>query len=345
MKYRIILLSFILLGVSVTAQNIVDKQGRKQGHWIKTDKQGHKIFEGNFKDGKEVGVFEYYYGDGTIRLRNTWEGEDGKRCSHEAFDEKGRKLAQGSYFQHNRDGEWRYFSEKGNLVKIANYRVGVKDGLHVVFTSKGDTAEVQYWKDGKKQGRWWKLTGEKAYLMGNYNNGVLDGELKEYDDFGRLSHECTYVAGAKDGHSIYYSNGLKTIDETWQKGYFIDRKILILEGKTAHYYSIYRIAYLVPVGQQNKKVLVTLTDGSSFTATENPDDLYQRLGDELFSYVNRKNKVIAAVSCIEGLTKDSEGRDILKLNPNPSFVVFPDEDCLKLIQARFNEQQGVIPGE
>ena len=345
MKAQSFLLLFIGLSLICGAQNTIDKQGRKQGHWIKTDKQGHKIFEGNFKDGHETGVFEYFYADGTVRLRNTFEGNDGKRCKHEAYDEKGRLVARGEYCQKNRDGKWEYYAEDGKLIKSAEYKMGVKHGKHIIFTHSGDTAEVLTWKDNKKEGRWWKRTGTKAYLTANYKDGALDGRLVEYNENGQLSHECTYSHGSKDGHSIYYENGLKSIDESWQKGIFIDRTVLILEGKKAHYLSIYKIAYLVPVGQNQNKVIVYLTDGTKFTATEDPELVRNRMGDELFSVVNKKNRIVASTSCIKGLKKDPEGRDILDLDPVPTFVIFPDEDCIKLVQAMTNEKNGVVPGE
>ena len=345
MKAHSFLLLFIGLSLICGAQNTIDKQGRKQGHWIKTDKQGHKIFEGNFKDGHEVGVFEYFYTDGTVRLRNTFAGNDGKRCKHEAYDEKGRLVAKGEYYLKNRDGRWEFYAEDGRLIKQADYKMGVKQGLQVIYERNGDTAEVLTWKDNRKEGRWWKRTGKKAFLKANYKDGVLDGRLEEWNENGQLSHECNYIRGSKDGHSIYYENGLKSIDETWQKGILVDRKVLVLEGKTARYISIYRIAYLVPVGQNQNKVMVYLNDGSKITATEDPELVRNRMGDELFSMVNKKNRVVAATSCIKGIKKDPDGRDILDLDPNPPFVIFPDEDCIKLVQAMQNERNGVIPGE
>ena len=58
MKRTIILLAtaLMLTAVSATAQNKTDQQGRRQGHWIRTDKDGSKIFEGDFVDGLETGT-------------------------------------------------------------------------------------------------------------------------------------------------------------------------------------------------------------------------------------------------------------------------------------------------
>ena len=67
----ILIATLVLNSFNAAAQNQIDKQGRRQGHWVRTDKDGSKIFEGDFVDGLETGVFTYYYGNGTVRMRNT----------------------------------------------------------------------------------------------------------------------------------------------------------------------------------------------------------------------------------------------------------------------------------
>ena len=84
-----LLVAMLLLAFGCEAQNMIDREGRRQGHWIKTDKDGSKIYEGDFVDGHESGVFTYYYPGGTVRMRNSFSA-DGSRCSHEAYDEQGR---------------------------------------------------------------------------------------------------------------------------------------------------------------------------------------------------------------------------------------------------------------
>ena len=179
MKKTLILLTAALLltSVSAIAQNKVDKQGRRQGHWIRIDKDGTKIYEGDFLDGKETGTFTYYYADGTVRMRNIYT-VPGERCDHEAYDEKGHLLARGHYDRRNRDGQWQFFAEDGRLVKEASYRMGIKDGLHVIYTHTGDTAEVTHWVNNHRHGRWWKRIGKQGYITGTYVNGGLEGRLR-----------------------------------------------------------------------------------------------------------------------------------------------------------------------
>lgn len=321
-------MALLLTGLACNAQNRIDQQGRKQGHWIKTDKNGVKIFEGDFKDGMETGTFQYFYPDGTLRIKNTFDA-GGKTCKHEAYDEKGRLLATGRYNQKNRDGEWRFFNENGKLVKIANYKMGIKQGTHVVFTSTGDTAEVCNWYDNHRNGRWWKKVGTDGYITANYSKGSIDGRLVAYEK-GQMTREGFYRNGVKNGSYKYFEEGRLAIDENWVDGILIDRSILVMVPD-AEYVSVYNIAYFVPQGKE--KVVIYMKDGSKMVAQESADAIYGRIGNELFGCANAKGRIMVATSCVKGLTHDSEGREILDLDPQPDFAIFPDDDCKKMISA------------
>lgn len=331
MKSRIILLALMALSLSAIAQNQIDKQGRKQGHWIRTDNNGAKIFEGDFKDGKETGTFVYYYPNGNVRIRNTYT-VPGKVCNHEAFDQEGHKLAQGVYNQRNRDGEWRIFDEQGRLIKIANYKMGIKQGPVIIFTSAGDTAEYTTWRDNHRDGRWWKRIGTKGYITGTYRNGGLEGTLVEYDDLGNLVREGHYKNGDKDGSYRFFENKVLTVDETWQLGALVDRKVL-LSTPSPVYVSIFSIAYVYPKGKSAPTANVFMLDGRVYKCSESVADLHARIGIDNFQLLDKKNGVVANMSCVQGLTKDAEGRTIVLLEPNPPFSIFPDEDCVKMIQS------------
>ncbi len=329
MKFRLIILTLLCLGFTCAAQNKIDKQGRRQGHWIRTDKDGSRIFEGDFVDGQETGTFNYYYPDGTLKIRNTYI-IPGRYCKHEAYDEKGHLLATGYYNQKNRDSVWNIYNEDGRLIKIAHYKMGIKQGTHIIFSAEGDTAEVSTWKDNRRHGRWWKRIGRSGYICGRYEEGLMQGRLAEYDDQGKLTREGFYKNGAKDGHYRYYENGNLTVDENWQNGIMADRRIL-LHTPANNWQSIFGIAYIVPKG--NMGALVYLNDGTKLTCTDTPDALNERIGHEQFVLIDRKNRVMANTSCIEGITHDEDGRAIVKLNPKPPFTIFPEEDCVKMIQS------------
>ena len=66
MNSKVVLLVLLMAGLACQAQNQIDKQGRRQGHWLKTDKQGAKVYEGDFVDGMETGTFTYFCVDPAI---------------------------------------------------------------------------------------------------------------------------------------------------------------------------------------------------------------------------------------------------------------------------------------
>lgn len=311
------------------AQNTIDRQGRRQGHWIKTDKDGSKIYEGDFVDGHETGLFTYYYPDGTIRIRNTFTS-DGKQCSHEAYDEKGNLIATGMYAQKNREGEWRYYTATGRLIKIAGYHMGVKEGLHVIFTENGDTAEVTTWRDGRRDGRWWRRTAEVGRIEGRYKNGGLDGRLTESDAAGQIVMEANYKDGSRHGFCHRYEKGTLAVDEEWDRGILIDRKVMVKQPETA-YVSIFKIACLVPKGKN--QVVVYTRNGESVITYEPYEDLYARIGSETFTLANREAHVMVATDCVMGLKKDSENRDVLDTDPDLPIAIYPDDDCRKMVES------------
>lgn len=340
MKKTLILLTAALLltSVSAIAQNKVDKQGRRQGHWIRIDKDGTKIYEGDFLDGKETGTFTYYYADGTVRMRNIYT-VPGERCDHEAYDEKGHLLARGHYDRRNRDGQWQFFAEDGRLVKEASYRMGIKDGLHVIYTHTGDTAEVTHWVNNHRHGRWWKRIGKQGYITGTYVNGGLEGRLVEYDDNGLLAREGHYLDGLKHGSYRYYEDGQLTIDERWEHGLMLDRRIRMLLPEEK-FLSIHDIICLAPLGKN--RVTLLLDDGSKLITHESADLVYERIGDELFDCANRKSRIIVARRAVQGIGKDTEGRDILLLEPQPDFAIFPDEDGIKMVRSRHFDDEPAL---
>lgn len=329
MKLRLIALALMMVGLACQAQNQMDKQGRRQGHWVKTDKQGAKIYEGDFVDDKETGTFTYFYPNGTIRIQNEYT-VPGKVCHHQVFDKEGHLLAKGDFNQKNRDGLWLFYSENGKIIKLTTYKMGVRNGLQVIFTSAGDTAEVCNWVDNHRHGRWWKRIGLKGYITANYVHGGIEGRLVEYNDDQQMVREGFYTKGERNGVWKYYENGQVVIREHWTMGTLRDKEIRLLLPEE-RFVSIYDINYLAAQGK--KKTIVYLTNGTKLTDQEPAETVFARVGNERFTLANKDNRIMVATNLIVGTTRDSEGREILSLDPAPDFHVFPDDDCMKMLKS------------
>lgn len=335
MKYKIIAFALLMMGFACQAQNQIDKEGRRQGHWVKTDKQGTTIYEGTFTDGLETGTFTYYYPDGTVRIRNEYT-VPGKVCKHEVYDNRGNLLARGNFNQKNRDGRWEFFAKSGKLLKITTYKMGVRHGIQVSFTSNGDTAEVSNWSDNHRHGRWWKRLGKKGYITATYVHGGIEGRLVEYNDDQQLVREGHYTKGDRNGHFKYYENEQLVVDETWRMGDLKDRLVRLMVPEE-RFVSIYDINYMAPLGK--KKTVVYLSDGTKLIDQEEAERLYNHVGQERFSLANKEARIMVATKLIVGTTFDNEGREILRLDPSPDFNVYPDKDCMGLLRSLRLQQQ------
>lgn len=324
----LLMVVFALAAYTTQAQNTIDKQGRKQGHWIKTDKDGSKIYEGTFVNGRESGTFVYYYPNGKIRIKNTYTVM-GKRCNHEVYDSAGHLMATGVYDQRNRDSVWHFYNAEGKNIKIVGYKMGILDGEQVIFASNGDTAEVTHWKNNHRHGRWWKRIGKDGYITGTYEDGGLEGVLHEYSR-NELIREGHYLNGSKHGSYKYFENKRLAVDEDWDHGMMTDRRVLVMQPTPA-YVSIHKILAMVPQGKN--KVIVYTKNGEAVTTEEPAEQLYARTGSEYFTLTNVKQRIMVATESVMGLKKDSEGRDILDLEPEISLDLYPDDDCLKMIQS------------
>lgn len=329
MRYKVIALALMMVGFACQAQNQIDKQGRRQGHWVKTDKQGAKIYEGDFIDDKETGTFTYFYPDGTIRIQNEYT-VPGKICKHQVYDGKGNMLAKGNFNQKNRDGLWEFYSEGGKPIKLTTYKMGVRHGLQVIFTSNGDTAEVCNWADNHRNGRWWKRIGKQGWITATYVKGGIEGRLVEYNDNQELVREGFYTQGERNGTWSYYESGKVVVRERWTMGTMRDREIRLLLPEE-RFVSIYDINYLAAQGK--KKTIIYMNGGTKLTDMEPAEVVFGRIGSELFTLANRENRIMVATKMIVGTTRDSEGREILSLDPMPDFSVFPDEDCIKMLKS------------
>ena len=340
MKGKVVLLLLLLAGMACQAQNQMDKQGRRQGHWLKTDNQGAKVYEGTFVDGMETGTFTYFYPDGKVRIKNEYT-VPGKICKHSVYDQEGNLLATGTFNQKNRDGLWLFYSKKGKLVKMTNYKMGVRHGQQVLFNSEGDTAEVSNWADNHRHGRWWKRIGLKGYITATYVHGGIEGRLVEYDNDGQLVREGHYVNGDRHGQYRYYEAGQLVVDETWKAGLLRERMVR-LKVPEERFVSVSDINYMLPKGKT--KTLVYLTDGTRLIDEEEPERLYSHVGDGRFTLANKEARIMVATDLIVGTTHDSEGREVLSLDPKPDFEVFPDEDCLRMLHSLKLKQQTIDAG-
>ncbi len=184
-------ISFIVLFFSVAlvfGQNKVDEKGRKQGVWKKTYLGSSVIhYEGQFKDDKPVGTFNYYY---PSRSKQAVIVHDPKsnRSYAEFYHENGNVMSKGIYRNMLKDSVWLNYAPSGRLSVMETFHNDTLNGLRVIYYLPED------------------LNIKKLMIASqtNYKNGKVDGEKIEYFDTGVIKSKGTYVNNVK--HGVFITN-------------------------------------------------------------------------------------------------------------------------------------------
>jgi uncharacterized protein len=179
----------------VTGEGILDDSGLEQGHWKYFYYPKGKIkSEGDYKDGKKIGVWKYYH-------------------------ENGNLMQIGSYVDDKPEGIWKWYYENGKALREETYKNGKEVGEAREFLDSTAKVITQgTYVDGKKEGFWVYEIGDMK-VSGNYREGLEEGVWKEHYRNGRLSFEGAYVKGEPNGtHKFYYDNGVIQEERNYRLG-------------------------------------------------------------------------------------------------------------------------------
>ncbi len=184
-KILIILVLNLLMIFSVSAQNRLDANGKKQGKWVKY-KNSTKFYEGQFVNDIPVGEFKYFYPNGHLKIRTVFS--EGGRLNRTKifFDSYKEKIqAEGNYYDKKKDSAWNYYNVAGHLITKENYKKGMREGDFKVFNHLG-----------------------QLNLKEHYQNDTLQGESMEYLETGAEFRLITYAHGKRNGlFKLFYPDG------------------------------------------------------------------------------------------------------------------------------------------
>ena len=189
----------------------------KQGKWVTFYPNGNLKSESYYKAGIKAGYFKEYSLDGNLlNIEKYVNGELQKDASEVAkldiktnYYPNGKVKSIGSYKNNIPEGITRNYSEEGKIIdaKIFNKGIIVGDGI----------VDEQ----GLKQGEWKEYyeTGELK-SQGKYNNGLKIGEWKFYYKNGKIEQTGIYLKNEKpDGEwKWYYENGNLLKEENYSAG-------------------------------------------------------------------------------------------------------------------------------
>lgn len=190
--------------------NQLNTKGKRTGVWQKNYNNGKIRYVGQFKNGKEIGVFKFYSAlssEHPVAIK-TFE-DDSNLAKVSFYTVKGVLQSKGLMDGKKRIGLWKYFQEDGKkLLSEENYKNGVLEGKSVTYYKSGKVAEMVFYKNDKLDGNA-KRYAESGNLLDdlNYKKGKLNGLAKYYNIEGELIYTGDYENDVKVGKWQYFENG------------------------------------------------------------------------------------------------------------------------------------------
>ncbi|MCF6332248.1 MAG: hypothetical protein L3J11_03110 [Draconibacterium sp.] len=202
---RIALLIFIFIPFFALSQiNQTDANGLRQGLWQKQQANGRLLYEGNFKDGKPVGVWKRFHEGGQVKAVIKYE-QSSDSAFAQLFDKLGKKVAEGNFVNQKKEGNWVYFS-KNRKVAEEHYKLGLKNGVSRKYYKTGELMELADWINGMQHGNYqiYFKTG-KPYFQCKMSNNQRNGLCLVYFQDGKPEMEANYKNNLRHGEWKYYN--------------------------------------------------------------------------------------------------------------------------------------------
>ena len=229
--------SLLVLSVCATCQtettlNVTDKQGKKQGHWIKKYPNENIMYNGYFKDDYPEGEMKRYYEDQILKSVLSYS-DNGRKALAFIYHPNGNISAKGTYINQKKEGKWQFYSslKKGCIVSEEYYTDNLKNGLSVKFYADSTIAEKTIYVNDIKQGDWTQYypSGTKS-LKSSYLNGKVNGKFEVWFENGQIEFSGEYKNDSRDGLWVIYKNdGSIKYKLTYESGITHDDRQLAID--------------------------------------------------------------------------------------------------------------------
>ena len=207
-----ILFTFLFIGIASAQEiNQTNKNGERVGLWKKYYNNQRIRYEGQFENGKEVGVFKFYSAassDFPVVIKtynsNNYETEV------QFFTEKGVLESEGKMVEKERIGKWLYYHTDGKTVMIEEHYVNNQlSGDYKIFYSNGKLTKFAHYKNDLLNGNSKKHSQEGVLIEDlNYIDNVLNGPAAFYETNGNVKQKGTYKDDLKVGVWEFFIDGV-----------------------------------------------------------------------------------------------------------------------------------------
>ncbi|GAA4277707.1 hypothetical protein GCM10022259_24310 [Aquimarina mytili] len=127
--------------------------GKKHGVWESYHDDGNVHSKEEFNMGIPIGIFAYYYADGTPKIltpvqNGKWHGD------HKEYYPSGDLSVTGHYHNGMRDGEWKEYYENGLIKEIYHCQTDLWHGNYEKYYPNGNISEKGRYELDNKTGTW-----------------------------------------------------------------------------------------------------------------------------------------------------------------------------------------------
>jgi antitoxin component YwqK of YwqJK toxin-antitoxin module len=199
--------------------NQFDANKQRTGLWKKYYKNNRIRYTGQFKNGKEVGVFRFYdISDSRNPTIIKTFSNTNDSVSVAFYSLKRTLKSKGFFIGKKRVGEWKYFFSDAKLMSIEFYSDGKLEGELINYYPNGKPAEITAYKNGLKNGLSKKYSSDGILIEEvHFKNGKPNGLAKYFELSGNLKEKGMYKDGKKAGKWEYYMDGEIATDEDVKK--------------------------------------------------------------------------------------------------------------------------------
>ncbi|MEO9569978.1 MAG: toxin-antitoxin system YwqK family antitoxin [Polaribacter sp.] len=196
---------------NVHAQKInqFNKNNKRTGLWKKYYSNKRIRYEGQFKNGKEIGTFKFYditTSKHPIIIKTFFEDSDSLFVQFYTLN--GKIETEGVLNGRKRVGNWKYFYADGTLMSEENYKNGLLDGEQLIYYPDGQVTEFAIYKNGLKHGVVSKYSSKGILIEEiTYKEGKPNGVAKYFELNGNLKETGVYKDGKRFGKWEFYLDG------------------------------------------------------------------------------------------------------------------------------------------
>lgn len=262
-KFLLLILFFSPAILFAQDENKTDAKGLKTGKWTVKYEDGKTTrYTGEFKAGKPIGDFKYYYETGELKstLKFRSDGKSSYGVFYYTDEDGGKKMSEGKYVDQKKDSTWVYYDNVGYKTYSQEFKEDLEDGKKIIYYVSGDKSEVFTYVKGKKEGAWTQyFESGMMRKTGNYKDDVLWGRVTVYNgESKKKEQELTYKKGVLHGVCSAYDEFGKLI-----KDIYFDNGVMLKDSEVEEFKKV-----LLKEKESTGTVKDTKTNTTKSTATK-----------------------------------------------------------------------------